>query len=168
MEYKINTLYTDAKAVPPNPILERTISKDSIVKSYDNYMKALDQPISILAIGAFVLGLVVLYNLGTLSCIERIRGMATLKRLGHRDGQISRILVGQNIWTIILGIIIGIPLGVLTLGYFLNTLLYQYEMTMDISMTTYVLAVVVTPAISLFVGWVITRNNKRYAEQRGA
>ena len=161
VEYKINNVYTDAKNVPPNPVVESTISKDSIIKSFDNYMQTLNQLIMILAIGAFVLGLVVLYNLGTLSYIERIREMATLKLLGYRDGQISRILVGQNIWTTVLGIIIGIPLGVLTLGYFLNTLLYQYEMSMNISITTYVIAVVATLAISLFVGWVITRNNKK-------
>lgn len=77
--------------------------------------------------GAILLGAVVLYNFGIMSYTERYREMATLKVVGFKDKKIGRLLIDQNMWLSLTGVVIGIPLGILTLDYLLKTLAGEYE-----------------------------------------
>ena len=161
MDYDINTVYTDEKNITPSPFIESTASKESVVKSFDSFMKVMNDLIMLLVIAAVVLGLIVLYNLGTLNYIERAGEMATLKVVGFRDGQIERILVSQNLWMTVIGIIIGVPLGVFVLDYLLHALAAEYEMVLVIKWTTYAFSILVTLAVSLVVGYFVSRNNRK-------
>ena len=87
--------------------------------------------------------------------------MATLKVVGFRDGQIERILVSQNLWMTVMGIIVGVPLGVFTLDYLLHALAAEYEMVLVIKWTTYAFSILVTLAVSLVVGYFVSRNNRK-------
>ena len=65
----------------------------------------------IFVLAAIVLGTVVLYNLGIMSYVERYRELATLKILGFRNRHIVRLLISQNIWLTVVGVLIGLPAG---------------------------------------------------------
>lgn len=67
--------------------------------------------VGILIVAATVLGIVVLYNLGVLSMVEKMREMATLKVLGFTTKKIRQILQSQNIWVTTAGILAGLPAG---------------------------------------------------------
>ncbi len=88
-----------------------------LVKSGENIicvryiMELMNLMVAILIVAAIVLGIVVLYNLGVMSYVERHRELATLKVLGFRDKAIGKLLVSQNIWMTLLGILIGLPGG---------------------------------------------------------
>ena len=51
-------------------------------------MEVMNELILLLMVAAVILCLIVLYNLGTLSYIERTNEMSTLKVVGFRDPQI--------------------------------------------------------------------------------
>lgn len=159
--YRINTIYTDEKNVQQSPLIDSTVSKTSVIKSFDTFMEVMNEMIWLLAIAAAVLGLIVLYNLGTMSYMERMRELATLKVVGFKDGQMGRILIGQNLWLTIAGVIIGIPLGVFVLQYLLTALASEYEMVLAIKLPTYIISTAVTLGVSLVVGWMISRNNRK-------
>jgi putative ABC transport system permease protein len=58
-----------------------------------------------------MLSVVVLYNLGMLSFTEKERELATLKVLGFKSSTMRHLLLTQNLWFSIAGILLGIPLG---------------------------------------------------------
>lgn len=159
--YDINTVYTDEADVPLSNLIESTESKEYIVRALDAFMEVMNRMILLLVAAAVVLGAIVLYNLGTLSYMERTRDMATLKIVGYRDRQIGRILIGQNVWVTIAGIAAGIPLGIFVLDYLLHALASEYEMVLSIGWGTYAVSILATFAVSTAVGWMISRNNRR-------
>ncbi len=86
-----------------------------LMRSMDEMKKMMYTMMAIFISAAVILGVVVLYNQGILSYVEKIREMATLKVLGFTTGKIRLILQLQNVWITIAGIILGIPLGKLLL-----------------------------------------------------
>ncbi len=111
--------------------------------------------------GAILLGVVVLYNLGIMSYTERYREMATLKVVGFKDKKIGRLLIDQNMWLSLIGVVIGIPLGILTLDYLLKALAGEYEMSLTVSAVTYIISVMLTFGMSLPVSLMVARKNKK-------
>lgn len=111
--------------------------------------------------GAILLGVVVLYNLGIMSYTERYREMATLKVVGFKDKKIGRLLIDQNMWLSLIGVVIGIPLGILTLDYLLKALAGEYEMSLTVSAVTYIISVMLTFGMSLLVSLMVARKNKK-------
>lgn len=86
-----------------------------LMRSMDEMKKMMYMMMAIFISAAVILGVVVLYNQGILSYVEKIREMATLKVLGFTTGKIRLILQLQNVWITIAGIVLGIPLGKLLL-----------------------------------------------------
>ena len=111
--------------------------------------------------GAILLGAVVLYNFGIMSYTERYREMATLKVVGFKDKKIGRLLIDQNMWLSPTGVVIGIPLGILTLDYLLKALAGEYEMSLTVSAVAYIISVMLTFGMSLPVRLMVARKNKK-------
>ncbi len=108
-----------------------------------------------------ILGIVVLYNLGIMSYVERYRELATLKVLGFRDKAIGRLLISQNIWLTVVGVLVGLPAGVGVLQWLLDSLAGEYEMKLMLGPLTYAVSVLLTFGTSLLVGWMVSRKNKK-------
>ena len=117
--------------------------------------------IALLCGGAVLLGVIVLYNLGTMSYTERYREMATLKVLGFRDKRIGLLLIQQNLALTVIGIIIGLPAGYFLLRELIVLLASEYELSLVISPLSYFITVVITVGMSLLVGLLISRKNKK-------
>ena len=111
--------------------------------------------------GAILLGAVVLYNFGIMSYTERYREMATLKVVGFKDKKIGRLLIDQNMWLSPTGVVIVIPLGILTLDYLQKTLAGEYEMSLTVSAVAYIISVMLTFGMSLPVSLMVARKNKK-------
>ncbi len=86
-----------------------------MMRSMDQMKEMMYMMMGIFISAAVVLGIVVLYNQGVLSFVEKSREMATLKVLGFGTGKIRGILQLQNLWITVAGVISGIPLGKLLL-----------------------------------------------------
>ena len=87
--------------------------------------------------------------------------MATLKVVGFKDKKIGRILIEQNVWLTVVGMIIGLPLGFLTLDYLVKALASEYEMRVTVGAMTYIAGVAITFGVSLLVGFLVARKNKK-------
>lgn len=161
LEYKINVIYTQEKEIEQSDIISSTLTKESIIKSFDTFMDVMNKMIYLLVISAALLGLIVLYNLGVMSYVERYRELATLKVVGFKDRQIGKILTTQNLWITSIGIIIGIPVGIGVLDYLIKALASEYEMVLRLEPATYIVSVVATLAVSLLVSFLISRKNKK-------
>ncbi len=161
--YTIDSVYTDTEkgAIALSGVIQSVQSKQMIMDSFSVFLSMMDTMIYLLVGGALLLGIIVLYNLGTMSYTERYREMATLKVVGFRDKKIGRLLSGQNLALSVVGILIGIPLGALTLSYLLKTLASEYEMKMAIGSGSYLFTVLLTVGMSLLVSSMVARKNKK-------
>lgn len=161
--YTIDSVYTDTEkgAIALSGVIQSVQSKQMIMDSFSVFLSMMDTMIYLLVGGALLLGIIVLYNLGTMSYTERYREMATLKVVGFRDKKIGRLLSGQNLALSVVGILIGIPLGALTLSYLLKTLASEYEMKMAIGPGSYLFTVLLTVGMSLLVSSMVARKNKK-------
>lgn len=163
--YKTDSLYTSAVK---NVLLDDELTKNfeiqdkqSIVESFETFTSLLNLSVTVLIAAAIVLGVVVLYNLGVMSYTERYREMATLKVVGFKDKKIAGLLIGQNMWVTVIGVILGLPLAAGTLGYLVKELASEYEMRVVMGWKTFLISTLLTFCVSLVVSLFVAEKNKK-------
>lgn len=163
LSYSPDSVYTltEKDSIDHVDSIKSIQSKQMIMDSFDTFMELMNTMIVILILGAVLLGVVVLYNLGIMSYTERYREMATLKVVGFKDKKIGRLLIGQNLWVTVIGIVIGLPLGIATLGYMLMKLAPEYELKLSITPLAYIISILITLGMSLLVSLMVSAKNKR-------
>ena len=161
--YRIGSVYTDTEKadIADDPGISSVQSKTEIAGSMDQFMQIMYLAVGIMVLAAIVLGIVVLYNLGVMSYAERYRDMATLKVIGFRNKQIRKLLISQNIWITVAGIILGFFAGIGVLEYLMAALASEYEMKVIIGPMTVLVSVIVTFAVSWIVGRMVARKSKK-------
>jgi putative ABC transport system permease protein len=161
--YHISAVFTDEKPadIPSADYISGTQTKQNLMDSYDSFMEIMYVMVIVFVLAAVILGIVVLYNLGIMSYMERYRELATLKVVGFRDGRIGEILITQNIWLTIVGVVIGLPLGVGVLQWIITALASEYELKMTLGPITYLVSILLTFGVSLAVGLLVSRKNKK-------
>lgn len=107
--------------------------------------------VAVLIVAAVLLGLVVLYNMGVLSFMEKTREVATLKVLGFSTRRIRKILQQQNIWITVIGIGIGLWLGYQLIVVMMGTMSDDMDMPVTVNVLSYLYAIVGTGLVSLSV-----------------
>lgn len=160
--YHISSIYTDEKSedIGEASIISGKQDKEAMMDSYDTFMEIMNVMVYVLALAAVVLGVVVLYNLGVMSYVERQRELATLKVLGFRDKQIRRLLISQNIWLTMIGVVLGLPGGIGVLYVLITALASEYELKLTLGVLTYSVSILVTIGVSLVVSWAVAGKNK--------
>ena len=163
IDYHIGTIYTDVPSedIETSSLISGKQDKDTVMASYDTFLELMNLMIGILIIAAAILGMVVLYNLGIMSYVERRREFATLKVLGFRDSAIGRLLINQNTWLTLLGILIGVPGGAFVLKFLVVKLASEYELNATVSPLTCAIGTVLTLGVSLLVSAAVARKNKK-------
>lgn len=161
--YHITSVFTDTEQdeISDSEFIAGKTTKQALVDSLDSFMQLMYVSITMLALFAVILSLVVLYNLGVMSYVERYRELATLKVVGFRDRHIGKILISQNIWLTVVGILVGLPAGVGVLNYLMDALATEYEMKAVIGPITCVVSIALTLGVSLLVGFFIARKNRK-------
>ncbi|HKM21558.1 MAG TPA: FtsX-like permease family protein [Lachnospiraceae bacterium] len=112
--------------------------------------------IGIMVSGAVILGVVVLYNLGVLSFVEKTREIATLKVLGFKSKSIRGILQKQNIWITSVGIVIGLALGYALLIGICSTISDSMDLVAKPAMLSYLYAIGGTFIVSISVNFILS------------
>jgi putative ABC transport system permease protein len=161
--YRITAVFTDEDAsnIPAEDYISGTQSKQALMDSYDSFLEIMDFMVAIFILAAVVLGVVVLYNLGVMSYMERYRELATLKVVGFKDKRIGHILISQSLWITVAGVIIGLPGGIGILNVLITELASEYELKMVLGPLTYCVSILLTFGVSLAVGFFVSRKNKK-------
>ena len=163
LPYGVSAVYTErsAREIGSDARISGTQDQQQLMDSFRSFTSIMDSMVLILVLAAIVLGVVVLYNLGVLSYIERSRELATLKVLGFRDRKLGHLLISQNVWLSVLGVVIGLPAGVGVLQWLLMALAGEYELKLMLGPTTYCVSVLLTFGVSLAVGLLVARKSRR-------
>ena len=163
IDYSISSIYTDKTVsnIASSDLISGKQDKAQLMETFNSFVQIMDSMVIILVIAAVILGVVVLYNLGVMSYVERSRELATLKVLGFRNRTIGKLLISQNIWLTFIGVIIGLPAGVGVLQWLLTALAGEYEMKLMLGPLTYCVSILLTFGVSLLVGLMVARKNKK-------
>ncbi len=163
LDVKADSIYTSTgKAdIKAESAIKSVQSKQMIIDSFDTFNEIMNMMVAVLIVAATVLGIVVLYNLGVMSYTERYREMATLKVVGFRNRKIGKLLISQNMWVTVIGVIVGIPAGIGTLSFLVTQLASEYEMRISVSVLSIAVSAVLTFAVSLLVSLMVARKNKK-------
>jgi len=161
--YKINCVYTSVPKdqIEPASIITSIQSKQDIIDSFDTFMKIFNFFVIALVVASVLLCIIVLYNLGVMSYMERYREMATLKVLGFRNKAIGRLLISQNLWISAVGTLLGIPAGIWVLKSLMKLLAGEYEMEVNIGPSSILISTALNFGVSILVGLMIARKNRR-------
>lgn len=163
LDYMADSIYTNTlkEDIPLKDGVKNVQSREMISASFDSFMEIMEFMISLLMFVGVLLGIVVLYNLGIMMYTERYRELATLKVIGFKDRKIANILHGQTLWTTIIGMVIGIPIGIVTLDYLIETLGERYEMLSYLNPLSVVIAIGLTVGVSLLVSVLTARKSRK-------
>ena len=161
--YRINSVYTmTAKdQISTDSNITSVQSKRDIIDSFDSFMEIFYFFIIVLIVASVLLCLIVLYNLGIMSYMERYREMATLKVLGFRNKAIGRLLISQNLWIAVTGTLLGIPAGIWALNVLMDLLAAEYEMETVAGPESILPATALNLGTAVIVGWMISRKNRK-------
>ena len=163
LKYRADSLYTnddlsDVKILEGVDTIQSIANLKSGMQSMLSTMKTM---IVILIAVSAILGFVIIYNLGILSFSEKQYQFATLKVLGFKNRQISKIFVKQNLWIAVVGIILGLPLGYLMTDYiFKSALGDNYDFSANIKLISYMYSAIGSFVVALFVNKVLSRKIK--------
>lgn len=133
---------------------------EDITKRMETLMEGMNVIIAVLIMAAIVLGIVILYNIGTFSYIEKIHDMATLKVLGFRNANVKKLLWQQNLWLTMLGIGCGVPFGYTLLYTVISTVSDTMDIMIIIEPTTYFMCCISTLFVSMFIMILVSRKIK--------
>ena len=163
IDYTLTAIYTDKTTdeIPSSDLIAGKQDKAQLMESFNSFVQIMDSMVIILVVAAVILGIVVLYNLGVMSYVERSRELATLKVLGFCSRAIGKLLISQNIWLTVLGVLIGLPAGVGVLHWLITALAGEYEMKLMLGPLTYTVSILLTFGVSLLVGLMVARKNKK-------
>ena len=165
--YKINQVFTSKekdvinKDTKYSDFISTVKSRNDIIKSFDSFMQVMYLMIGALIVLSIILGIVVLYNLGTMSYFERYRELSTLKVVGFKDKKIGKLLISQNMWLTVAGYLIGVPAGIGITFVLMKALASEYEMKLIFGWMTVVIPLILILGVSLFVSYLVARKNKK-------
>lgn len=163
ISYTPDSIYTTVKKddISSDDNIKSVQSKEKLMESFDSFMGVFYTMIFMFIGGGIILGVVVLYNLGVMSYTERYREMATLKVLGFKDKKIRNLLISQNFWVSVAGIVIGIPAGYVILDYLMTALTPEYELRLTVNVSTYIITALLTFGMTLLVSLMVSAKNKK-------
>lgn len=67
---------------------------------------------TVLSVAALALAFIICYNMGLMNFTERTRDYATLKVLGYHQKEIRKLMMRENNYITILGLVLGVPPGI--------------------------------------------------------
>ena len=130
-------------------------------EQYKQTMRIMDSTataFSILSGAALGLAFVICYNMGLMNFTERTRDYATLKVLGYHQREIRRLMLRENDITALLGVILGIPPGVLLVDVILKSCEYESMVFASrVTLPSILLSSVITFVFTWMIEWVLTR-----------
>lgn len=136
-------------------------SREMLLEGYKTMTEAMDIMVYVLMIAAVILAVVVIYNLGVLSFTERQRELSTLKVIGFKSRKLRDLLLTQNIWLTIVGILPGIPIGIWILSYIFSFMGNVFDFMIVISVPSYLYSIVGTFFISVLVNRLFSKRVKQ-------
>lgn len=163
-EYAPTLLMTDDENAHDASALKYVTSVNSrsdMIAAYEKSMEVVNIMVYMMVIFSTVMIVVVLYNSGSLSFNERVKELATLKVMGLQSSQIRHLLTVQNIWLSVIGIIIGTPLGNMSLNAMMNSNGENFDYSLSVPVIDYIISGMLVLVVSVLVSFMFSSRIKK-------
>lgn len=163
-EYTPTLLMTDDESAHDASALKYVTSVNSrsdMIAAYEKSMEVVNIMVYMMVIFSTVMIVVVLYNSGSLSFNERVKEFATLKVMGLQSSQIRKLLTIQNIWLSVIGIIIGTPLGNMSLNAMMNSNGENFDYSLSVPVIDYIISGMLVLVVSVLVSFMFSSRIKK-------
>lgn len=163
-EYTPTLLMTDDESAHDASTLKYVTSVNSrsdMIAAYEKSMEVVNIMVYMMVIFSTVMIVVVLYNSGSLSFNERVKELATLKVMGLQSSQIRHLLTVQNIWLSVIGIIIGTPLGNISLNAMMNSNGENFDYSQSVPVIDYIISGILVLVVSVLVSFMFSSRIKK-------
>ena len=163
-EYTPTLLMTDDESAHDASALKYVTSVNSrsdMIAAYEKSMEVVNIMVYMMVIFSTVMIVVVLYNSGSLSFNERVKELATLKVMGLQSSQIRHLLTVQNIWLSVIGIIIGTPLGNISLNAMMNSNGENFDYSLSVPVIDYIISGILVQVVSVLVSFMFSSRIKK-------
>jgi putative ABC transport system permease protein len=118
--------------------------------------------VKLLLLASVMLSVVILYNLGILNYVERIRQYATMKVLGFYMKEIRSISISESIITTLIGWIFGMLIGGAFLKLYVKIISFDtFEWIAIVNLRTYIIATLVVVGVTLVVNILLNKKIKK-------
>ena len=136
-------------------ILNVTVVEE-VKNMISNTMKMLDVVVWLVIGCAGALAFIVLFNLSNINITERVREIATIKVLGFYQKETGAYVFRENLVLTIMGIVVGIPLGILLNGFIISKIKVDMFIIKETLLPlSYLLTVIIVLFFLKFVDWVM-------------
>ena len=136
-------------------------SREDMIAAFEKSMEVVNILVYVMVIFSAIMIIIVLYNSGSLSFNERVKELATLKVMGLQSAQIRRLLTVQNIWLSIVGIIIGTPLGNISLNAMMNSNGENFDYSLSVPVIDYIISAILVLIVSMLVSFMFSGRIKK-------
>lgn len=132
-------------------------SKKDMEESYKTSMAMVSVMVWMMLGFSTILIVVVLYNSGSLSFHEREKELATLKVMGMRSKRIRHLMTVQNIWLSLIGLLLGIPFGNVSLNAMMNSNGENFDYALSLPIGGYVVSGALVLLVSMLVSFMFSK-----------
>lgn len=133
-------------------------SKSDVQENTKKSLKSMNSIFLVMILGSGILAFAVIYNIANINIMERRREIATLSVLGFTSRELKSVVFNENFFICGFGSIVGIPLGILLLGYILkvsNT--DTMEMPLVFNASSYIIAIFLMAAFTVAANLLLTK-----------
>ncbi len=128
-------IWTDAPLTFPEGTIRSTKSIDAIVAGMRNMIDQTGILVYTLTVTAFVLGIVILYIVTSLVIEENRHTISLFKIFGYKKKEVSSLLLNSNLFPVIAGYILGVPILLGSVTALMKTLSTSLQMTIPVRLS---------------------------------
>ncbi|MDF2922519.1 MAG: antimicrobial peptide transporter, permease component [Paenibacillaceae bacterium] len=155
------SILSAGKATGEFPGISGVWSASELADSWEDTTEAMNLMVYVLIFCAVLLAVVVLYNLGLLFFTEKERELATLKVIGFQARQLRGLLLTQNVWLSVIGILAGIPCGKWLIDVMIATMGDSFDMMTVVSLSSMLTSILIALSLSVAVNLMFSGRIKR-------
>lgn len=122
-------IWSDEQIAFPKGTIRSTKSIDAIVEGIKNMISQTGILVYTLTVTAFVLGVIIIYIVTSLVIDENRNSISLFKIFGYKKKEINALLLDSNLFIVVLGYILGIPILLASVTALMNTLSTSLQMS---------------------------------------
>lgn len=120
---------------------ELTISKENLISTtkssdtvagFKHMIKPLNYGIATIAFVVAIIAVIIIYILISLMIEENSFKISLMKVIGYSDNNIRKLMIDFNIWFVIIGFLIGIPVTLFSMSSFMNSITAEMNVTIPV------------------------------------
>lgn len=158
--------YSPTSIVTPQHVNEsydgmKIYSLNDLIEGWDKMEETTMIIINALIFFAVILVIVILYNLNMLSFTEMEQEITTLKVLGFKNSSLTKILATQSLFFIIIGFILGVPIGQRILSILIPAFGNNFYLKPTLSATTIAITFIIIISTSIITNIIFSNKIKK-------